>query len=108
MIAIAGYQPGHASLCNESGIPRCPVCRLAASGHDVFCFDIDTLSLEDGILQASGIPVQSLQKDSPFPTLTKTIIDHSLVWVLGLGDRGTFLDKFQFRTMNRSSLLFNA
>ena len=69
---------------------------LTASGHAVTLLDVDTLSMSAGRVQARGFDVcTALEDGAPFPAGDLITLDHDIVWVLGLGDRQSFLDKYQ-------------
>lgn len=65
-------------------------------GHAVDILLIDSLRLVDGRVTADGFAWESsLVVGSPFPASSPLNIDHDIVWLLGLGDRASFLDKYQ-------------
>lgn len=69
---------------------------LVKSGHTVDILFIDSLRLLAGQVTANAFSWRpDLKPGSSFPVSTALKIDHELVWILGLGDRGNFLDKYQ-------------
>jgi glutathione synthase len=69
---------------------------LDKSGHSLDILTIDSLRLLAGQVVADAFSWRSnLKPGSSFPLLTERKIDHDLVWILGLGDRENFLDKYQ-------------
>ncbi len=64
--------------------------------YQVDVCSIDSLRMIDSQIVADGFPWQpSLDVDSLFPEQTTQVIEHDIVWILSLGDRGGFLDKYQ-------------
>lgn len=69
---------------------------LGLLGFEVDALFIDSLSLKAGKIYARGFPWDSgLGIHDSFPSLQDIEINHSYVWVLGFGDRSSFLDKYQ-------------
>jgi glutathione synthase len=69
---------------------------LDKSGHSLDIAFIDSLRLLAGQIVADTFSWAShLKPGSPFPLPTEGKIDHDLVWILGLGVRENFLDKYQ-------------
>ncbi len=69
---------------------------LQEQGQEVDIFLIDTLQLHRGDICAMGFRFKStFEIDSPLPEPSLQTINHNVVWLLGLGDRTTFLDKYQ-------------
>lgn len=65
-------------------------------GYQVDILLIDTLRLLGGSVCADGFAWQNaLDIGARFPPATTIAVDHALVWLLGLGDRRSFLDKYQ-------------
>ncbi|MBO6564701.1 MAG: hypothetical protein JJ956_08155 [Pseudomonadales bacterium] len=70
--------------------------KLLARGFQVDVLFIDTLRMQANQVEANGCPgVTNLDIGAEWPTQTFMRLDHDLVWLLGLGDRATFLDKLQ-------------
>ena len=64
--------------------------------YQVDVCSIDSLRMIDSKIVADGFSWQpSLEVDSLFPEQTTQVIEHDIVWILSLGDRGGFLDKYQ-------------
>ncbi|MBT5154404.1 MAG: hypothetical protein HOM44_09995 [Gammaproteobacteria bacterium] len=69
---------------------------LDKSGHSVDILFVDSLRLVAGQITADAFPWRShLLPGSSFPETTQHKINHDIIWVLGLGDRKNFLDKYQ-------------
>ncbi len=83
---------------------------LAAMGHDVNCVFIDSLRLAAGDLMGHGFLMSdAVAVDDPFPATSPIRLDaHDIVWVLGLGERASFLDKIQLLFTLRSTRIINS
>ena len=65
-------------------------------GHSTDILVIDSLRLIAGRVTADAFSWRShLKSGSPLPTSAECKIDHDVIWILGLGDRANFLDKYQ-------------
>ena len=81
---------------------------LLASGYRVDLLFIDSLRLHGNRVEACGFECRyPLQAGANWPELNYRELCHELVWLLGLGNRATFLDKFQllFALPRRSTLI---
>jgi glutathione synthase len=86
----------HATATIEDGnFPRFARA-LTQQGYETDILLIDTLGLIDGTVTATGFHWhQSLKTGEIFPDSKQLTVDHDLIWILGLGDRRNFLDKYQ-------------
>lgn len=80
---------------------------LCALGHRVSCAAIDSLRLIDGGLLADGFAMdEGLRAGQGFPRCSPVkLLAADVVWVLGLGERGSFLDKVQLLRLAESHAL---
>ncbi|MFT7307048.1 MAG: glutathione synthase [Candidatus Azotimanducaceae bacterium] len=70
--------------------------QLDLLGFDVDALFMDSLCLKAGKIYARGFPWDpGLGIHDPFPDPRDIEISHDYVWVLGFGDRSSFLDKYQ-------------
>ncbi|MBT4162301.1 MAG: hypothetical protein HOC70_04055 [Gammaproteobacteria bacterium] len=70
--------------------------QLALRGHEITLISIDSLGLKTGRVIGNGFPwSDTLASGQTLPILNETEIDHDLVWILSIGERTSFLDKFQ-------------
>ncbi len=70
--------------------------QLALRGHEITLISVDSLQLKAGEVVASGSPwSDALISGQEFPAGKDMVIDHDLVWILSIGERASFLDKFQ-------------
>ena len=83
---------------------------LKERGYGVDILFVDTLRLSNNRVEASGcLDVSHLAKGDPWPTSMSKVLDHDLIWLLGLGERATFLDKFQLLyVVSRTMTLINS
>jgi glutathione synthase len=69
---------------------------LDKSGHSIDILFIDSLRLIAGRVTAYAFPWRShLKAGSPLPKSADCKVDQDVLWILGLGDRENFLDKYQ-------------
>ncbi|MDG1233832.1 MAG: hypothetical protein P8P91_16360, partial [Pseudomonadales bacterium] len=69
---------------------------LDKSGHSVDILFVDSLRLLAGQITADAFSWRShLLPGSSFPETDERKVDHDVIWILGLGDRENFLDKYQ-------------
>ncbi len=69
---------------------------LDKSGHSVDILSIDSLRLLAGHITADAFTWRSVLKPGvSLPPSAECKIDHDIIWILGLGDRENFLDKYQ-------------
>jgi glutathione synthase len=69
---------------------------LDESGHSLDILFIDSLRLLAGHVTANAFSwYPSLKPGESFPTSAECKIDHDVIWILGLGNRENFLDKYQ-------------
>lgn len=69
---------------------------LAGKGHDVSLVSIDSLAMTAGSITGRGFTWDdSLSTGSPWPESEPMILGHDLIWILSVGERPSFLDKFQ-------------
>ncbi|MGI9323199.1 MAG: hypothetical protein ACR2PJ_06430, partial [Pseudomonadales bacterium] len=85
---------------------------LRGRGHGVACAFMDSLRLMDGSLLADGFAMAdgglcAGQRLPPCSAIRLAEVD--VVWVLGLGDRASFLDKVQLlRLLEGSAVVINS
>ncbi len=69
---------------------------LQSVGHDVQLLMIDSLTMRRGDIHAQGCTCTApLMPGDRLPAMTEQQLDHAIVWVLGLGQRASYLDKMQ-------------
>lgn len=69
---------------------------LIQQGYDVDLCSVDSLRMLAGRIVVNGFQWQSTSEvGDSFPALTTLVLDHDKVWILALGDRTNFLDKYQ-------------
>ena len=69
------------------------LCKLE---HQVSLVFVDSLRFFSGQIKAHMVSwLPNLRPGSQFPKTTECIVDHDVVWVLGFGNKSTFLDKYQ-------------
>lgn len=69
---------------------------LDKSGHSVDILFVDSLKLLAGRITADAFPWRAhLLPGSSFPATNERKVDHDIIWILGLGHRKNFLDKYQ-------------
>ncbi len=83
---------------------------LQNQGFVVDILFVDSLRLHRNRIEAHGFTAhEPLIPGNNWPACETRLIDHSLVWLLGLGDRHTFLDKLQLLyVISRQSTLINS
>ena len=85
---------------------------LARRGHGVQLAPIDSLRLKASALQASGFDLdhdEGLAPGDPLPATQEIMLDAlDVVWVLGLGERSSFLDKIQLLYTLRHAQVINS
>ena len=64
--------------------------------HQVGILFADSLKFFSGQIKANMVSwLPNLRPGSLFPKARECIVDHDVIWVLGLGNKSTFLDKYQ-------------
>jgi len=83
---------------------------LKQHGYSVDLLSVDSLRLNNNQVEAAGsLDVPLLSAGDKWPAPEFQVLDHDLVWLLGLGERATFLDKFQLlQVVSRATRLINS
>lgn len=83
---------------------------LQERGYGVDILFVDTLRLNKNKVEAAGcLDASLLSIGDQWPAPVFQVLDHDLVWLLGLGERTTFLDKLQLLyVVSRTTTLINS
>lgn len=84
--------------------------RVLSDAHDVTLVDVDSLQLLNNAICGVGFEWSSrFQVNEQLPGGEILKLDHDLIWVLSIGDRATFLDKFQLLyALSRQTRVINS